>query len=43
MSVEASYRGPLRKDSDAEALIKAMNRIDGVQSVDLTREASSEA
>ena len=40
MSVEASYRGPLRKDSEVEAFVKALNRVEGVQSVDLTREAS---
>ena len=40
MSVEASYRGPLRKDSEVEAFVKALNKIEGVQSVDLTREAS---
>jgi len=42
MSVEVSYRGLLRKDSETEAFVKALNRIDGVQSVDLTRESSVE-
>ena len=42
MSVEVSYRGLLRKDSETDAFVKALNRIDGIQSVDLTRESSTE-
>jgi Domain of unknown function (DUF4956) len=42
MSVEVAYRGLLRKDSETEAFVKALNRVDGIQSVDLTRESSTE-
>ena len=35
--VDASFQGPLRKDASAEALVKALNRIEGVQGVELAR------
>lgn len=42
LSVDVSYQGPLRKDANAEALVKALNRIEGVQGVELARQAPSE-
>ena len=36
--VDVSYQGPLRKDASAEALVKALNRLEGVQGVDLARQ-----
>jgi hypothetical protein len=41
MSLEASYRVRLREGGSASELVKALNRIDGVQSVELA--AASEA
>ena len=35
MSLEASYRVRLRDEASAGELVKALNRIDGVQSVEL--------
>jgi hypothetical protein len=29
--VDVSYQGPLRKDASPEALVKALNRLEGVQ------------
>lgn len=39
MSVEVAYAGALRLDQKPESLVKALNRLDGVQSVDLLRQA----
>jgi hypothetical protein len=36
MALEASYRVRLRREASAGELVKALNRIDGVQSVELT-------
>ena len=41
MSLEASYRVRLRGEASAGELVKALNRIDGVQSVELA--SASEA
>ena len=35
--VDASFQGPLRKAASAEALVKALNRIEGVQGVELAK------
>src|SRR5262245_8369205 len=37
MSIDASYRAALRSDNHASALVNALNRIDGVQNVELHR------
>jgi hypothetical protein len=37
MSVEVAYAGALREGQKPESLVKALNRIDGVQSVDLVK------
>jgi hypothetical protein len=39
LSVEVSYRGVLRDDADPEALLKSLNRLDGIQNVELSMEA----
>jgi len=39
MSVEVAYAGALREGQKPESLVKALNRIDGVQSVDLVRQS----
>src|SRR5687768_299823 len=43
MAIEVSYRTTLRTDRSADDLVKALNRIEGVQSVALTRIESDEA
>jgi hypothetical protein len=40
--VDVSYQGPLRKDASAEALVKALNRLEGVQGVDLARQTPTD-
>ena len=37
MSVEVAYSGALREGQKPESLVKALNRLDGVQSVDLVK------
>jgi hypothetical protein len=39
MSVEVAYTGALREGQKPESLVKALNRLDGVQSVDLARQS----
>jgi hypothetical protein len=39
MSVEVAYSGALNLDTKPESLVKALNRLEGVQSVDLVRQA----
>lgn len=39
MSVEVAYSGALSIDKQPESLVKALNRLDGVQSVDLVRQS----
>jgi len=39
MSVEVAYAGALREGQKPESLVKALNRLDGVQSVDLVRQS----
>ena len=39
MSVEVAYSGALGSDKKPESLVKALNRLEGVQSVDLVRQA----
>jgi hypothetical protein len=39
MSVEVAYAGALREGQKPESLVKALNRLDGVQSVDLARQS----
>lgn len=39
MSVEVAYSGALGGDKKPESLVKALNRLDGIQSVDLVRQA----
>jgi len=39
MSVEVAYVGVLRSEKKPESLVKALNRLDGIQSVDLVRQA----
>jgi hypothetical protein len=38
MAIEVAYRVALRSDSAGGELVRALNRIDGVQSVSLQRE-----
>lgn len=40
MSVEVAYSGALREGQKPESLVKSLNRLDGVQSVDLVRQAT---
>lgn len=40
MSVEVAYNGALPPDKQPEALVKALNRLEGVQSVDLVRQSA---
>jgi hypothetical protein len=40
--VDVSYQGPLRKDANAESMVKALNRLEGVQGVDLARQIPTE-
>lgn len=42
LSVDLTYRGTLREENSAEALVKALNRIDGVQNISLRRLAPEE-
>lgn len=39
LSVEVAYSGALGGDKKPESLVKALNRLDGIQSVDLVRQA----
>jgi hypothetical protein len=43
MSIDITYETRLRKDSIPDDLVKALNRIDGIQSVELQRRAEIEA
>jgi hypothetical protein len=43
LAIEAIYRTELRSDRDADALLRALNRVEGVQSVTLRRVASESA
>ena len=42
LAIEASYRVTLREEDSADALVKALNRIDGVQSLALRRIAADD-
>jgi hypothetical protein len=42
MALEVAYRAALRSDSSASELVKALNRLEGVQSVTLQREGQLE-
>ena len=42
MAIEATYRVELRDERSAGELVKALNRIDGVQTVSLNRETADE-
>jgi uncharacterized membrane protein YhiD involved in acid resistance len=42
LSVDLTYRGTLREENSAEALVRALNRIDGVQNISLRRLAPEE-
>jgi uncharacterized membrane protein YhiD involved in acid resistance len=42
MALEVAYRAALRSDSSASQLVRALNRLDGVQSVTLQREGQME-
>jgi hypothetical protein len=39
MSVEVAYSGAIGGDKKPESLVKALNRLDGIQSVDLVRQS----
>jgi hypothetical protein len=39
LSLEVSYRGVLRDGADPETLLKSLNRLDGIQNVELGLEA----
>ena len=43
MAVDVAYQTTLRTDRSADDLVKALNRIEGVQSVTLQRVESDEA
>jgi uncharacterized membrane protein YhiD involved in acid resistance len=43
MSIDITYETRLRKDSIPDELVKALNRIEGIQSVELQRRAEIEA
>jgi hypothetical protein len=43
MSIDITYETRLRKDSVPDELVKALNRIEGIQSVELQRRAEIEA
>jgi hypothetical protein len=43
MSIDITYETRLRKDSSPDELVKALNRIEGIQSVELQRRADVEA
>jgi hypothetical protein len=42
MAIEATYRIQLRNDGSAPEVVKALNRVDGVQAVSLNRETADE-
>jgi cell division protein FtsW (lipid II flippase) len=42
LAVDATYRTELRSDASADALVRALNRLDGVQSVTLQRVTTEE-
>jgi hypothetical protein len=42
LAVDVSFQGPLRPEADAEALVKALNRLDGVQAVELARQTPAQ-
>ena len=42
MAIEATYRIELQKEPSAGELLKALNRIEGVQSVSLNRETAED-
>jgi hypothetical protein len=42
MSIEATYRVELREEGSAAELVKALNRIEGVQTVSVNRETAEE-
>ncbi len=39
LAIEISYQGALKSGASPEALVKSLNRLDGVQSVELVRDA----
>jgi hypothetical protein len=41
-SIDVAYRGVLRPGSDPESLVKALNRLDGVQNVELALQTRAE-
>jgi hypothetical protein len=43
MSVEVAYSGSISDDRQPESLVKALNRLEGVQGVDLARQATAVA
>jgi hypothetical protein len=43
MSVEVAYSGSISNDRQPESLVKALNRLEGVQGVDLARQATTGA
>jgi len=43
MSVEVAYSGGIPDDRQPESLVKALNRLEGVQGVDLARQAAAGA
>ena len=43
MSVEVAYSGSISDDRQPESLVKALNRLEGVQGVDLARQATTAA
>jgi uncharacterized membrane protein YhiD involved in acid resistance len=42
LAVDLTFRGTLRQDESAEALVRALNRLDGVQNISLRRLAPEE-
>ena len=42
LAVDVTYRGTLRAGSSIEDVLKNLNRLEGIQSVELTREASAQ-
>jgi uncharacterized membrane protein YhiD involved in acid resistance len=42
MSIEATYRIELREERSAAELVKALNRVEGVQTVSINRETADE-
>jgi hypothetical protein len=43
LSVEVAYSGSISDDRQPESLVKALNRLEGVQGVDLARQAATGA